>query len=423
MNKNKKTLISSLQTFDSTFADLLQAFPEDLIASAKEFEAFRRGRKIKTVEQLFQIVLMYCGLDYSLRETAGVLTLLGTTVSDQAVSDRLSGCALWLTHLLKEMLPKLPPGVFEQTGRRWILIDGSTVQVRGATTTSYRIHLAWDWETQTIVEWIITDVKTGESLQLYQVAEGDVVIADRGYAKAKDILYVVEQGGAVVVRVAPHILPLLDDAGKALKVADELWQTPGNQMSCRVRLKADASGRILYLHAFRLPAEKAAEVRRKKIAKARKNGIQLKKETLEYAEWVILLSSLPPDQISASEIAEIYRLRWQIEIVIKRLKSVLEIDHLRGRLGSKLSEVYLLGKSLYALLIARRSGQFKQAKEVEWRVWKMVRQELDVCICQVKSWKKENIFKAIKQMKERKRHRKSQLERGRELITRILSAT
>ncbi len=111
--------------------------------------------------------------------------MLGTTVSDQAVSDRLSGCAVWLTHLLKEMLPKLPPAVLEQTGRRWILIDGSTVQVRGATTTSYRIHLAWDWETQTIVEWIITDVKTGESLQLYKVAEGDVVIADRGACQSQ----------------------------------------------------------------------------------------------------------------------------------------------------------------------------------------------------------------------------------------------
>jgi len=88
VNKKPKNLIASLQQIDSTFTDLLQEFPADLVASAKEFEAFRRGRKIKSVEQLFQLVLLYCGLDYSLRQTAGTLALLGTRLSDQAVSDR-----------------------------------------------------------------------------------------------------------------------------------------------------------------------------------------------------------------------------------------------------------------------------------------------------------------------------------------------
>ncbi len=80
-----------------------------------------------------------------------------------------------------------------------------------------------------------------------------------------------------MVRIAPHILPLLDEAGEALKVADELWQTSGNQMSCRVRLKADASGRILYLHAFRLPAEKAAQVRRRENCESAKKRYPVEK--------------------------------------------------------------------------------------------------------------------------------------------------
>lgn len=95
MKKNKKP-VASLNKIDNTFESLLQDFPSDLIKSAKKFEAFRRGRKIKKVEQLFQAVLLYCGLDFSLRDTAGVLTVLGTDISDQAVSDRLSSCAAWL---------------------------------------------------------------------------------------------------------------------------------------------------------------------------------------------------------------------------------------------------------------------------------------------------------------------------------------
>ncbi len=403
-----------------SFTDLLQEFPADFIASAREFEAFRRGRKIRSVEQLFQTVLLYCGLDYSLRQTAGTLSLLGTQITDQAVSERLSGCVGWLSHLLKEMLPK-PVETAAASGGRWILIDGSTTQVPGALSTSYRLHLAWDWATQTIVQWIITDVRTGESLKLYEVEESDLLIADRGYGKSTDLEYVLNKGGEVLIRVARHILPLLDEEGRQVKLADHLWAATGDTVSQAVTVKADEQKRQMFLHCFRLPPEKAAAARRKKIAKAKKNGITLKKETLEYAEWVIIISSLGLEKLSAAEIAEIYRLRWQIEIVIKRLKSVLEIDRLRSKLGSKISEVYLLGKSLYALLIAKRSGQLKGALEVEWRVWKMMREELNPIINQVKHWQKENIEQAIKQMKERKRHRKRQTEHGNELISKFLS--
>ncbi|MCA1626299.1 MAG: IS4 family transposase [Acidobacteria bacterium] len=421
MNKKPANLIASLESRDNTFTDLLQEFPADLIESAREFEAFRRGRKIRNVEQLFQMVLLYCGLDYSLRQTAGTLTLLGTRLSDQAVSERLSGCAAWLNHLLKQMLPELPPAVAEQTVGRWLLIDGSTIQVAGARSTSYRLHLAWDWTRQTIVEWIITDEKTGESLKLYGIEAADTVIADRGYARFKDIEYVLESGGEVIIRVAPHVLPMVDFQGGELKLADRLRASKHQQVSLKAAMKADRKRRQMTLHCFRLSAEKAAAARRRKIARARKNGITMKKETLEYAEWVIILSSYSGEQISGESIGRLYRLRWQIEIVIKRLKSVLEIDRLRGKKGSQISEVYLLGKSLYALLIAKRGGELKTGAEMQWRVWKMIREEITPQINQVGRWKKENLEQAVKQMKERKRKRKRQSEEASELLIKLLS--
>lgn len=104
----------------------------------------------------------------------------GTDISDQAVSDRLSGCAAWLSTLLQAMLPRLPNKLVAQRGGRWLLIDGSTVPVAGARGTNYRIHLGWDWVTQKIVAMRVTDVQTAESLQLYELQAGDVVRADRG---------------------------------------------------------------------------------------------------------------------------------------------------------------------------------------------------------------------------------------------------
>lgn len=422
MKKNKNLSHLFNQT-DNTIASLLQDLPPDLLNSAKEFAAFRRQRKIKNVEQLFHTVLLYCGLDFSLRDTAGVLTLLGTEVSDQAVSDRLSACVVWLSEMLKEMLPDLPISSAAGIGRRWLLIDGSTVQVPGAKGTSYRLHLGWDWLTQTIVELRVTDVHTGESLQLYDLQAGDVVIADRGYARLKDLAYVLENEGNVIIRYAPHMLPLLDENGAEFNLADELWATKGNTFSRKVVLKKDASKQELYLHCLRLPAPKAAEARRKKQAKAREEGRKLKPETLAYAEWVMILTSIAPAKISAAESGQIYRLRWQIEIVIKRLKSVLDVDKLRARVGSKLSAVYLLGKSIYALLIARRAGKISKTNEIEieWRLWKLVVEQVRPIITQVSMWREEYVASAMKQLRERKRRRRRQSELASELITKVLS--
>lgn len=269
----------------------------------------------------------------------------------------------------------------------------------------------------------ITDVKTGESLKLYEIQAGDVVTADRGYAKYPDLAYVLGKGGEVIIRYAPHILPLLTEQGEALKLADQLWESESPLVSRKVVMKKEESKQELYLHCFRLPAEKAAEVKRKKRAKAKRNGITLKKETLEYAEWTLVLTSLQPNQVSAAEIGQMYRLRWQIEMVIKRLKSVLEIDHLRSKIGSKLSEVYLLGKSLYALLIEKRAGKLKETKEIEWRVWKMTAEQVRPIITQVRQWREEYVELAMNELRERKRRRKRQSEIASELISTLLSTT
>jgi hypothetical protein len=42
---------------------------------------------------------------------------------------------------------------------------------------------------------------------------------------------------------------------------------------------------------------------------------------------MMLATSLPPD-IPASEICAVYRLRWQIELAFKRLKSLIRIDRI-----------------------------------------------------------------------------------------------
>jgi IS4 transposase len=50
--------------------------------------------------------------------------------------------------------------------------------------------------------------------------------------------------------------------------------------------------------------------------------------------------------LPTATLAALYRVRWQAELAIKRLKSLLDIDRLRAREHSALAELYLHGKLL-----------------------------------------------------------------------------
>ena len=52
-------------------------------------------------------------------------------------------------------------------------------------------------------------------------------------------------------------------------------------------------------------------------------------ETLETAGYFFVFTTLRREDLAKANVLEIYRGRWQIEIVFKRLKSILELGHLR----------------------------------------------------------------------------------------------
>lgn len=72
-------------SIDMLFDEFVQELPADYQHLAYEFKAFTRSRKIRSVEQLLQLVLLYCGLDLSLRSCAAQVAQLQGYLSDTAV--------------------------------------------------------------------------------------------------------------------------------------------------------------------------------------------------------------------------------------------------------------------------------------------------------------------------------------------------
>jgi hypothetical protein len=80
-----------------------------------------------------------------------------------------------------------------------------------------------------------------------------------------------------------------------------------------------------------LPREAAARARLKAKRDARAAGYTPSATGLEAAGHLMLLTSLDPDDWPPDRLIAAYRLRWQVELAFKRLKSIVGLEDLRAR--------------------------------------------------------------------------------------------
>jgi hypothetical protein len=84
------------------------------------------------------------------------------------------------------------------------------------------------------------------------------------------------------------------------------------------------------LIASKLPAEKVAALRKRKKRKAQQAGRKITTATLQLAAWLLLITTLDTSW-SATDVLRLYRARWQIEVLFKRLKQLMGVTNLRCR--------------------------------------------------------------------------------------------
>jgi hypothetical protein len=104
------------------------------------------------------------------------------------------------------------------------------------------------------------------------------------------------------------------------------------------------------LVAVRCPPHLAEQKKRKLRKKAKKRGRQVSGAQLTLCEWLVLVTSLSAEAFSAEELWVLYRVRWQIELVFKRWKSVMGLGHSRARTNGSRQLVELYAKLLGCLV-------------------------------------------------------------------------
>jgi hypothetical protein len=337
--------------------------PEDYRELAVKHGAIRTqydDARITNADDLLRLVFVHVGANMPLRQTVALFAeSCGPTVSPNCLHKRMRKAAPYLQALVAGMTA----WTSECEPSRWngydlIRVDASSFSGRCATGTDARIHAALRLSDLSVVHAHASDVSGAESLRRFQWQEGQLVIGDRGYCNAPGIVWAVQHGADVLVRLNRGALPLVDAHGDSIDVIGWVRTLDDDgeiaERTARGRCSIDGeehtvTGRLV---ATRLPKDKIEEAR-KRVRK--EQGSDLTEETLEMAAYVVLFTTAPKARLSAARCIEAYRWRWQIELLFKRWKSICGYDRLPNeRTDTILS--WLSAKILLGMIVERMAA-------------------------------------------------------------------
>lgn len=87
--------------------------------------------------------------------------------------------------------------------------------------------------------------------------------------------------------------------------------------------------------------------------------------TLTSARFLMVLTSLPASSATSSAVLAVYRLRWQVELAFKRLRSGLGIDRLLAR-DPAMARSWLLSHLILALMIEDGASEVLDSPPCAW---------------------------------------------------------
>jgi hypothetical protein len=351
-------------SFQNAWEQLLALLPAGRDEAAREHHALVRKRQINDADTLLRLAFVYAWGGLSLRNTVAWAEQAGVaTLSDVALLERLQKAHAWLGWLLAQTLhAQVTQAHWPAFDFRVRLVDATAIAKPGSQGTDWRVHLGMNLTEQTCDFIQVTDVQGGETFTRFPAEAGDLLVADRGYAHRTGIASVVAKKAHVLVRFTPQNLPLQQRDGTPFDVLAALRTLlPGQigtwdvQTAPGLRPGTPAvSGRVIALRRGEAQAEAA---RRRLNQTARRKGRRVQAVTLEYAEYLLLFTTLSEEALSAQQALGLYRFRWQIECGFKRLKSLLDLDGLQA-MEARLCRTYLYCKLIGALLLERLASSW-----------------------------------------------------------------
>lgn len=176
---------------------------------------------------------------------------------------------------------------------------------------------------------------------------GDVVLADRYFSGWFDMALVKQRDAELVIR--KHQLRATDfRLGVRLGPGDQLvcWRKPQRPNWMSHQQYADLP-EVLTLREVR---------------------IEVKQRGFRTRRLVVVTTLLDPIKYPASEIAALYRRRWQAELHLRSLKAVLQMDHLRCKTPDRVRNEFYMHLVAYNLIRELMATAAFRAEVSPWTI-------------------------------------------------------
>jgi IS4 transposase len=290
-----------------------------------------------------RLILVYIVNGLSLLEVAAIAKVKGIAeISDVGFMLRFNNCNSFFKEVLKKIQPEATASYRkpEWLERYTVKIgDASVVSSGGKVRVVHRLHYAINPFEMKSESYKITEESVGESLVNYEVSAGDLYICDRAYGKPTSMKYCRECGGDFIFRIK--------------KGAFDIYSSKRTKMNLITKLKALKDDELLDYNCYYKSGKKEYTPVRICAMKKPKNSKDIDEtdgDTAFMNNYIVVATSLNKAKISATQIFEAYRIRWQVELYFKRLKSLLSFGDIPTKTKEN-TETWLHGKLLAAILL------------------------------------------------------------------------
>jgi Transposase DDE domain len=318
------------------WSEVLSILPVDLETSARACGAVQRLRNVPSAGNLLRMILAYALSDFSLKDTSAWAKADSiAALSSQALHYRLKNGEKWLEYLLGQLLFQDRPTA--PTDLEMSIVDATVISGPGSKGTDWVVHTVMDPIAGRFRSVELTDAKGAETFLRHTVNPGEVVLGDRMYGTARGIEFVVNAGADPLVRVNRRTLKICDMNKQRIYLQSfEPHIAKGEIFSLQVLIPVPPDMTERKNKAWDLKVAKSW-------IPARIVGCRTEKDVT----WV--LTTVGHERLSDKAVLQLYRLRWQVELLFKRLKSLLHLDDLPTRAGP-ISKSWLLARLLAAAI-------------------------------------------------------------------------
>jgi len=326
---------------------LLEMLPNGYEEAVLETGALKRRREIKTGYDLLMLVFLYVAQGLSHLEISVYAKMKGIAqISDVAFMKRFAKCEKLIEWLLENLTPQATanytkPSKFEKYDIK--ALDASVVTSGGKIRITHRLHFAIDIFLLKSDQYKITAQKIGESLTNFVVKATDLFLGDRAYGTKTSMEHCLANDGNFIFRIRRNAFDIYDKKGDKIDLIKKL---KGIKKDKTMRLRCfflSAAGEFV-------PIRICAMIKPKDVMESPED------DTDFMNNYIVLVTSILDNHISAKDILELYRLRWQIELYFKRLKSLMGFGDIPTKTEAH-TKIWLNAKLAVAIMLEIMTAQ------------------------------------------------------------------